>query len=261
MPQLELHPLCTLFPRLNDAEFACLSADIEANGLRQPIVTHDGMILDGGNRYRACLAAGVEPTFVEFSGGNIVSFVLSANLHRRHLSAGQQAAIVASAQDWAQAQPANRPGKGCNVAPLSTVADRAAQSGASNRTQKMADKVARAAPDLAKKVAHGEISLPQAHKQVAPASAKAHPADSVEALKREVAELRERLEEAEDGARELAHLLEAYGVIGEGEEAVAREIVKIKAQLRTVEIQRDSALTTCNELKREVKALRRKVAA
>ena len=36
-----------------------------------------------------------------------------------------------------------------------------AQSGASDKTQRMADKVAKTDPELAKKVAHGEISLPQ----------------------------------------------------------------------------------------------------
>lgn len=49
---------------------------------------------------------------------------------------------------------------------LSTVADRAAQSGASERTQKAADKVAKADPALAVQVAHGEISLPKAVAQV-----------------------------------------------------------------------------------------------
>ena len=44
------------------------------------------MIIDGGNRAAACYAAGVEPRYVEFAGGNLVAFVLSANLHRRHLS-------------------------------------------------------------------------------------------------------------------------------------------------------------------------------
>ena len=158
----ELHPLCTLFPRLGDAEFAALVADIRANGLREPITLHDGMVLDGGNRYRACIEAGVEPVFTEYTGSSIVAFVLSANLHRRHLKEGQQAAIVASAQDWAKAQPAHRPEKAGNVAGLSTVAERAAQSGASERTQRMADKVARADPALAKQVAHGEVSLPKA---------------------------------------------------------------------------------------------------
>lgn len=161
----ELHPLCTLFPRVDGAEFDALVADVKANGLRQPIVLHDGMILDGGNRYRACVEAGVKPSFVKFDGDNLVSFVLSANLHRRHLSTGQQAAIVASAQDWAKAQTVGKPKSG-NVAGLERVQDRAAQSGASERTQRMADKVAKADPELAKQVAHGEVSLPKAVAQV-----------------------------------------------------------------------------------------------
>lgn len=161
----ELHPLCTLFPRVTGAEFDGLVADIKAHGLRQPIVLHGGMILDGGNRYRACVEAGVEPVFQEFQGDSLVSFVLSANLHRRHLSAGQQAAIVASAQDWAKAQTVGKPKSG-NVTGLATVAERAAKSGASDKTQRMADKVAKADPELAKKVAHGEVSLPKAVQKV-----------------------------------------------------------------------------------------------
>lgn len=102
----------------------------------------------------------------EFDGGNIVSFVLSANLHRRHMTPGQQAAIVASAQDWAQAHPAHRTKEAGNVATFSTTADRSAQSGASARTQRMADQVAKADPELAQKVAHGEVSLPKAAEQV-----------------------------------------------------------------------------------------------
>src|ERR1035437_8652886 len=103
MSGLELHPLCSLFPRMAGAEFDSLVADIKANGQREPIIIQDGMILDGGNRYRACLEAGLEPQTMKYGGGNIVSYVLSANMHRRHLSAGQQAAIVASCQDWQKA--------------------------------------------------------------------------------------------------------------------------------------------------------------
>ena len=171
----ELHPLCTLFPRVTGAEFDGLVADIKAHGLRQPIVLHGGMILDGGNRYRACVEAGVEPVFQEFQGDSLVSFVLSANLHRRHLSAGQQAAIVASAQDWAKAQTVGKPKSG-NVTGLATVAERAAKSGASDKTQRMADKVAKADPELAKKVAHGEVSLPKAVQKVEAKTKKAAPA-------------------------------------------------------------------------------------
>jgi len=167
---LELHPLCTLFPRLVGPEFDALKSDIIANGQREPIVVHEGLVLDGGNRYRACIEAGVEPVLKNFTGTSAVSFVLSANLHRRHLSAGQQAAIVASAQDWTRAQGTGGDRKSDQAAtlPLDSVADRAAQSGASERTQRMADKVARESPDLAKQVAHGDISLPKALEQLSP---------------------------------------------------------------------------------------------
>jgi len=180
----ELHPLCTLFPRLAGNEFDALCADIKTNGLREPIVLHDGLILDGGNRYRACLAAGIAPVFTPFEGESIVSFVLSANLHRRHMTPGQQAAIVASAQDWARAHVAGsnqytakaESGSATlhyhskeqtgNVAGLQTVQERAAESHASIRTQKMADKVARANPELAQKVGRGEITLPKALQKI-----------------------------------------------------------------------------------------------
>lgn len=163
--EIALHPLCTLFPRMDGEAFATLVADIRANGLREPITLHDGLILDGGNRYRACLKAGVEPKFRKFDGDNVVTFVLSANLHRRHMTPGQQAAIVASAQDWAKAQTVGKP-KSCNVAPLARAEDRAATSGASVRTQKMADAVARKNPELSRQVARGEISLPKAAAKV-----------------------------------------------------------------------------------------------
>lgn len=165
----ELHPLCTFFPRMTGAEFDALRDDIKENGLKNPIVIHDGMILDGGNRYKACVEAGVDPVFIKYDGADIAAFVLSMNMHRRHLSQGQYAAIVSSMQNWEQSHPSIKLSKdGCNVAPLSTVADRAAKSGASTRTQQMADKVVKADPDLAKKVAHGEMSLLKAIKQITP---------------------------------------------------------------------------------------------
>lgn len=174
---MALHPLCLLFPRMLEPEFEALKADIKINGLHQPIVVHGGQVLDGGNRYRACLELGIEPPTVQYAGDDPIGFVMSANMHRRHLTPGQQAVIVASAQDWELAQA--RGGDGSNqyrskpaTLPicsnqavrglLETVADRATQSGASARTQRMADKVARADSDLARQVAHGEISLPKA---------------------------------------------------------------------------------------------------
>lgn len=260
----ELHPLCTLFPRLTGAEFHALRDDIKANGLRHPIVLHAGMILDGGNRYRACIEAGVKPEFAEFGGGNLVSFVLSANLHRRHMSAGQQAAIVASAQDWAKAQSrgGDRRSDQSATLHLDSAAGRAAEAGASLRTQKMADKVAKADPILAKKVAHGEVSLPKAVAQVdgkatqrtkQQAQPPAEPKDDDGPSAAELLDDMERdLRRAESRVAELEKLLTA-----DGKEALANLSRRLDHAVR----QQEALQETAARLQRNVDRLQRDLKA
>ena len=95
---LEFHPLADIFPPMEDAEFDALVADIKANGLYQAIILHGGMLLDGRNRYRACLAAGVEPTTVNGDEwiDDPATYVISANIHRRHLTAEQKRELIAN---------------------------------------------------------------------------------------------------------------------------------------------------------------------
>ena len=64
-------------------------ADVRANGQREDIVALDGKVLDGRNRYRACLAAGIAPRVVAFHSdlhGEPMAFVMSKNLKRRHMN-------------------------------------------------------------------------------------------------------------------------------------------------------------------------------
>jgi N6-adenosine-specific RNA methylase IME4 len=89
------HPLAGLFPTLEGAAFDELVVDISAHGLREPVVLLDGMILDGRNRFRACITAHIEPRFVAYTGDDPLAFVVSANLHRRHLSESQRAMVAA----------------------------------------------------------------------------------------------------------------------------------------------------------------------
>jgi hypothetical protein len=256
----ELHPLCTLFPRLTGAEFDALREDIRVNGLRSPIVLHDGMILDGGNRYRACLDAGVEPVYEEFEGGNIVSFVLSVNLHRRHMSAGQQAAIVASATDWAKAQKQGRPGKAEGPPVFQTVAERAAVSGANERTQRDADKLVKEHPKLAKQVTQGKKSLYRAVQETKPTKPVAPPpiadegddrlAESQQAiveLSEEVDDLRAKLAVEQMDASE-DEKTAAHDLIAE----LRGQVKTLEAELKQMRISRDTFQAEVRELQKQI---------
>ena len=95
MKQYEFHPIAKVFPLDQDGpDFDAFVEDIKVNGLQQPIVLHEGKILDGRRRYLACQQAGVEPKFLVWDRkGSARRFVLSANIHRRHLTPSQRAAI------------------------------------------------------------------------------------------------------------------------------------------------------------------------
>jgi hypothetical protein len=89
----EPHPLANLFPMLAPGGLQALAADIKQHGLKQPILIHEGKILDGRNRFIACQAAGVEPRFESYTGATPAEDVFSWNIQRRHLSTTQKACI------------------------------------------------------------------------------------------------------------------------------------------------------------------------
>lgn len=253
----DLHPLCTLFPRMSGQEFQSLVDDIKENGLREPIIVHEDMILDGGNRYRACIEAGVDPQFMKFGGGNIVAYVLSANLHRRHMTAGQQAAIVASAQDWANAQTVGKPKSG-NVTGLDRVEDRIAQSGASDKTQRMADKVAKADPELSKQVAHGEISLPKALKKISPQKEQEnHEEFDEKSIRAEMADEFDPVAEIEKAHKEIDQLTSIIESDDKLAAAMA-EIKRLNALIEVIESQKRGFQSSENAAKQAAKMWKNK---
>jgi site-specific DNA-methyltransferase (adenine-specific) len=80
---------------MSDEEYRQLVLDIKENGLREAIWVHQGKIIDGRNRYRACIELGIEPCYREWNGnGSLVQFVVSLNLHRRHLTSSQKAVVA-----------------------------------------------------------------------------------------------------------------------------------------------------------------------
>ena len=91
---LKVHPAAEIFPMLNAEELDALALDIKANGLQQPIVMWEGLLLDGRNRLAACAICGVEPSFKQYEGNSPVTFVISANIKRRQLDASQRACVA-----------------------------------------------------------------------------------------------------------------------------------------------------------------------
>ena len=112
-PGREFHAVADLFPLLRGEAFEELAADIRKNGLRDPIlVDAEGRILDGRNRYRACLQAGVEPRFIEWRGeGPLVELALSLNLRRRHLDESQRAMVAARLAKLMEEEASKRRGR------------------------------------------------------------------------------------------------------------------------------------------------------
>jgi DNA-binding MarR family transcriptional regulator len=95
-PNYTAHPAAEVYPLMTGEAFAELVADITKNGLRHPIVLFKDRILDGRNRDRACLEAGIALKTVEFVGDDKAAeaFVHSANLHRRHLTQAEKQNVV-----------------------------------------------------------------------------------------------------------------------------------------------------------------------
>ena len=95
---MRAHPLADLFPRITGHDLQALADDIKSNGLLRPIVVYGDppRILDGRNRLAACKLAEVAPLFETFTAteDEAIAFVLSSNLHRRHLTTAQKATLA-----------------------------------------------------------------------------------------------------------------------------------------------------------------------
>ncbi len=140
-----VHPVAALFPMLPEDELRDLADDIKTNGLQQPVVVSDGVLIDGRNRLAACEMAKVDPEFVEMNGADPVQFILSANLNRRHMSKGQRATAVAKA------------------VPKEPSRKLASAHGVGHPTIQKARQVLNADSDLADQVLAGTISLNEAY--------------------------------------------------------------------------------------------------
>ena len=91
---MKTHKLAAYFPILEGEEFDLLVEDIKKNGQIEPIITYLGEVLDGWNRYRACEVLGIDPLTKEYDGDDPLSYVISANIRRRHMDVSQRAMLA-----------------------------------------------------------------------------------------------------------------------------------------------------------------------
>jgi len=164
---MEFHEIANIFPLMDGPEFTALVEDIRTNGLLDPIITHDGKIIDGRNRYRACVEAGVAPRFEVWkqNGQSLKSWVVSKNLIRRQLNETQRA-VVAN-------KLANMPDGGViyRCANLRTddhisQTEAAAMLNVSRRTVQAVAAVEREKPELMPLLESGQMSAHEAAQQI-----------------------------------------------------------------------------------------------
>lgn len=192
---MKTHPAAELFPPMSEDEFQALKADIAANGLREPVwiilddapehhkcygdddsrcdlIAGDGVwtcrkcdhnpallefsIIDGRHRWRACSELGIECETTEYTDDDPLGFVVSLNLHRRHLNESQRAMVAAKMATLSRGRPAE---KSANLQ-ISTQAQAADMLGVSERSVATARAVIKeAAPELARAVESGRVSV------------------------------------------------------------------------------------------------------
>jgi N6-adenosine-specific RNA methylase IME4 len=168
---MEFHEVANIFPLMHGNEFEDLVSDIKANGLREAIWTYQGKIIDGRNRFRACSAAGIKPHFIEWDGqGSLIAFIVSLNLHRRHLDASQRAMVAARCKPMFEEEAKARmlegrnqysPSANLREADTGKASDKAAEAvNVSPRSVEYASKVvAQGIPELVQSVESGSLSV------------------------------------------------------------------------------------------------------
>lgn len=160
------HEASAIFPLLEGAEFEALKADIAANGLIEPICLHpDGSVLDGRNRHRACIETEIEPRFKTWdSRGSPMAFVVSMNLHRRHLNETQRATVATKIANMHQGARTDLE-PSANLQKVSR-AEAAKMLNVSPRTVATVAKIEREAPDLIPEMEAGNLTAHAATKKL-----------------------------------------------------------------------------------------------
>lgn len=162
---MEFHKIASIFPLVEGDELDRLVDDIKINGLLEPIILCENKILDGRNRYNACLKAEREPCFTEYTGDNPLSFVISKNLHRRHLNESQRALVAAKLANMRQGERTDLVEPSANL-PKVSQSEAAELLNVSERSLRSAKVIEQEAPELLTAIQEGRITVGKAIKNL-----------------------------------------------------------------------------------------------
>lgn len=256
---MRFHPYCEIFPLVEGPAFDELVADIRQHGLREDIWTFGGLILDGRNRFLACQKANVQPRFRTYIGSEAqaLAWVVSANVHRRHLTTEQRAMAAA------KVAVLSRGGDPNTARAALTQAQAAAQFDVSPDSIQRAKKVTeRGSKPLQKAVERGDIGLKRAAAVVD--LPKAEQLAAAKAPDPEPSE-GDGAPDAEEIAASEAALVadqEAMGKLLEADDKLAwamGEVKRLAGLLRIAEQSRDEAINGKGAMTKLLKVEQRKV--
>jgi N6-adenosine-specific RNA methylase IME4 len=169
---IDFHEYANIFPLMEGQEFEELKEDIKKHGLKQTIILYEGKILDGRNRYNACIELGIEPKYEEYDGDEPLSYVISMNIKRRHLDKSQLAVIALDILPLAEQEAKKRMLSGKKTDPMEIIPQGAArdqvgdQLGVSGRMISDAKKIAEENPEMIEKLRKGETTITKAKREL-----------------------------------------------------------------------------------------------
>ncbi len=90
-----IHETAEMFPLMSEEEYAEFVDDIRSNGFMNPVkVTDDLVVIDGRNRLCASVDLAMDVDIERLNPADVLNYVISENLHRRHLTTSQRSAIA-----------------------------------------------------------------------------------------------------------------------------------------------------------------------
>ena len=171
---IQIHELAAAFPLPEGKEYKQLKRSIEAEGQQIPVIMYKGKLLDGRNRRQACRELGIPIKAVEWSGtGNLEDLIISLNLHRRHMTASQRAALAVKLLPALEQQAAERRGARNDIREKIPLCGKAvdlagAKVGVSGKYVIKAEKIFNTSMEIYMKLLNGKLTISQAEKVLDP---------------------------------------------------------------------------------------------